>query len=650
MASMDSTSTPATLLGIKTNVSNAKKILETLESHFGSLDKTSTQADKDWTKSIESLRKDLKNQGDASEGAMKEVNSPLCSSLSEHYWSFTLFTEVLEELYAEGFVKNMRQQVTKEVNQQIDPLVQQEVAKQLDNYMAEEHQQKLVELREQIDTVNIGIQNTESRRANSLLNKGNPGVVLSPIYDSKGKIGSSLISAHVNMFGGSPLNRLSWLRSSHTFFNTIIAFPSTRWLLFNAGKPLTIPDDTKATKQAIAFLRTEDLKSILGSEPYFGQGKEKGEILEESTDASGFSPLEAVRHHDKPVVFLGVLEPDTQSVPLQQDVIKDPQIVLSKLGGTPYFSMEISDLELSPEELDQVLKNTQIGQQGVEFSWAEPRGLSLALDLVTAGIFALARSMTDWNSRNKFCPGCGCKTYSMWGGWKISCTSLLPWTDNNGRKPCPTIKGLHNFTHPRTDGVVIMVTIDETGDKKRFPGRFYSALAGFIEPGETFEDAVKREMWEEAGIDVWDVRYHSGQPWPYPAHLMVGFYARANSEQPIRTDLDNELVDARWFTRQEIQLILSGKGGQLLSQADYKKLTDRHEGDQGGILKVTTQAVASAENPTLAELATAQAPDDPIKLPPTTAIAGVLIKHWADGKIGFPNDTHKSTALQQGNL
>ncbi|KAG1798332.1 NUDIX hydrolase domain-like protein [Suillus subaureus] len=92
-----------------------------------------------------------------------------------------------------------------------------------------------------------------------------------------------------------------------------------------------------------------------------------------------------------------------------------------------------------------------------------------------------------------------------------------------------------------------MLAIDESGEKvllgrnKKFPGKFYSALAGFIEPGESFEDAVKREMWEEAGVKVWNVRYHSGQPWPYPANLMVGYYATADSSAPIRTDLDNEL-------------------------------------------------------------------------------------------------------------
>ncbi|EEB87729.1 hypothetical protein MPER_14823, partial [Moniliophthora perniciosa FA553] len=82
---------------------------------------------------------------------------------------------------------------------------------------------------------------------------------------------------------------------------------------------------------------------------------------------------------------------------------------------------------------------------------------------------------------------------------------------------------------------------------RKFPLMFYSALAGFIEPGEAFEDSVMREMWEEAGVRVWDVTYHSAQPWPYPANLMVGYYARADSTKPIRTDLDNELMGSSYL-------------------------------------------------------------------------------------------------------
>jgi len=147
----------------------------------------------------------------------------------------------------------------------------------------------------------------------------------------------------------------------------------------------------------------------------------------------------------------------------------------------------------------------------------------------------------------------------MWGGWKIACSSLLPWAEPTD-KPCFTAsvllyifdsivdlfffsvysKGLHNFTHPRTDVVVIMIAIDETHDKillgrgvssikrnictfhiygifsfkqRKSPIKYYSGLAGFLEPGESLEDAVARETLEEAGVYVWDVKFHSGQCW-----------------------------------------------------------------------------------------------------------------------------------------
>jgi len=283
-------------------------------------------------------------------------------------------------------------------------------------------------------------------------------------------------------------------------------------------------------------------------------------------------------------------------------------------------------------------------------NWSEPRALMSILDAFTAAIFALARSLVDWNQRNKFCAGCGSPTYSMWGGWKIACRSILPWADNGNKKPCPTVKGLHNFTHPRTDAVVIMIAIDETGDKvllgrgRTFPGIYYSALAGFIEPGESFEDAVAREMWEEAGVSVWNIKYHSGQPWPYPANLMVGFYARADSSKPIRTDLDNELVDARWFTRQEILANLNDKSGTTFSKPDYKKLAENTEGRGSNTVKSTSDPTPQASTPTdaartLQPILAERRPswnELPFQLPPVISIAGVLIRDWAERKIGFP--------------
>ncbi|KAF9012575.1 NUDIX hydrolase domain-like protein [Cyathus striatus] len=417
------------------------------------------------------------------------------------------------------------------------------------------------------------------------------------------------METHVNKFGGSPLNRLSWLRASHPFLNAIIRKQDARWLLFDAGQPLISTDPNLPSKIGPVFLSTNNVRPLLGEEPFFGQGKDIGDVVSEE-GAPPHSPTEAARHRSGRIVFLGLHEMKAnEGSALPSSEFKDPELAISKLEGTPYFAMDVADLDLEREKLDGFLKNTTPAKEGLAISWSEPRALLSILDDFTAAVFASARSLVDWNHRNKFCPACGSTTYSMWGGWKISCSSLLPWSDSIDRKPCPTSKGLHNFTHPRTDAVVIMIAIDETGEKvllgrgRRFPGKFYSALAGFIEPGESFEDAVAREMWEEAGVSVWNIRYHSGQPWPYPATLMVGFYARADSSQPIRTDLDNELVDARWFTRDEVLSVLAHAAGTKFTKRDHKIITENIEGrDNQKPLESAAQAPSPGDNPTLVQV------------------------------------------------
>ncbi|KAJ6593382.1 NUDIX hydrolase domain-like protein [Mycena capillaripes] len=431
--------------------------------------------------------------------------------------------------------------------------------------------------------------------------------------------------------GGSPLNRLSWLRSSHSFLNAVVASPKARWLVSNGGQQLvSVPALSSSDTPTVAQLTTSQVKSYLGPEPYFGQGKDDGRVL----TADEVTPhTESARHRGVRVVFLGLLDSLSTLNALPTSDFTDPERAVANLQGIPYFALDIGELGIDTDAFLTQDRDNQI------LSWGEPRALlmGLQLDKVSLTVFNEARSMVDWNQRNKFCPACGSSTYSMWGGWKISCSTLLPWADNTGKKPCPTGKGLHNFTHPRTDPVVIMIAIDETGEKillgrgKKFPGKFYSALAGFIEPAETFEDAVQREMWEEAGVKVWDVTYHSAQPWPFPANLMVGFYARADASQPIRLDLDNELMDARWYTRDEVLEVLNHKLGTRFSTTDHKKLSDVENG--------TTSAEVKPVEPVVDE--------PPFRVPPTGAIAGVLIREWAYRKIQF---TTAVPSVQKGNL
>ncbi|KAE9400682.1 hypothetical protein BT96DRAFT_956810 [Gymnopus androsaceus JB14] len=412
------------------------------------------------------------------------------------------------------------------------------------------------------------------------------------------------------MFSGSPLNRLSWLRNSHSFLNSIVASPKSKWLLFRTGNPLSTKSDSKSS---LAYLSTQEVAPFIGQGPYFGQAKETGLLSSEEK----ISATESVRHRGAPIVFLGLHESSSSgSGALPSSDFVDAEKAVAKLEGTPYFALDVSDLEMEED-----------CKAGETLTWLDARSVMTNVDLFNGAIFAEARGMCDWNSRNKFCAGCGSRQHSLWGGWKMGCSTLMPWADNTGRKPCPSGKGLHNYTHPRSDPVVIMCAIDETGEKvllgqnNRFKGKFYSALAGFIEPGETFEDAVKREMWEEAGVKTWDVQYHSGQPWPFPASLMCGFYARADSTQPVRVDLDNELADARWFTREEVLTVLHHATGSYLDLAKLAEASSQLNNDPN---------------------------EPPFRVPPTTAVAGVLIKDWAEGVVKFPS--FSLTAPPKGNL
>lgn len=160
-----------------------------------------------------------------------------------------------------------------------------------------------------------------------------------------------------------------------------------------------------------------------------------------------------------------------------------------------------------------------------------------------SGALAQARSMIDWHNRHGFCAVCGCSTKSVESGYSRKCEN-------------PDCKASH---FPRTDPVVIMMITK--GDKcllgrgPHFPKGNYSCLAGFIEPGETIEQAVRREVFEEAGIKVGDVGYLASQPWPYPSSLMIGCSGEALSEE-ITIDSE-ELEDARWFTKAQAIEMLS---------------------------------------------------------------------------------------------
>ena len=164
------------------------------------------------------------------------------------------------------------------------------------------------------------------------------------------------------------------------------------------------------------------------------------------------------------------------------------------------------------------------------------------LDPAQAPIFAAALSLANWHRRHGFCSVCGKPTLPNRGGWSRACAAC------------------GNEHYPRVDPVVIMLAEHDgkllLGRSHHYPPGRYSALAGFVEPGETIEAAVARELKEEAGIEVADIRYLASQPWPFPSSLMIGAHARALSDSVVVDT--NELDDARWFSREDVVGALAG--------------------------------------------------------------------------------------------
>ena len=174
----------------------------------------------------------------------------------------------------------------------------------------------------------------------------------------------------------------------------------------------------------------------------------------------------------------------------------------------------------------------------------------LAPQAINSGELAMlgqAKAIFEWNKSHKFCSKCGTESTMVEAGYKRVCMN------------CKT----EHF--PRTDPVVIMLaTYKNTaflGRQKRFPPGMYSALAGFIEPGESIEEAVARELKEEAGIEIIEANYHSSQPWAFPNSLMIGYIAESKTDN-FKLD-EVELDEGRWFTKEELKNTLNGKNNEF---------------------------------------------------------------------------------------
>lgn len=227
-------------------------------------------------------------------------------------------------------------------------------------------------------------------------------------------------------------------------------------------------------------------------------------------------------------------------------------VFLGLAGGVAHFALDISDWEPDPAQvpepgqfLDATRQHHPLAPEGHGF--CELRALLAQLSPLEAELAATAKAILTWHDSHGFCARCGSRTDMAMGGWQ---------------RLCPACRTPH---FPRTDPVVIMLVTRGNkvllGRSPGWPEGMYSLLAGFMEPGETVEVAVRREVMEEAGVPVGAVRYLASQPWPFPASLMIGCAAEA-----LAFDLTHDPVEidhVLWVTREEVARIFSGRHPQI---------------------------------------------------------------------------------------
>ncbi|MEM7544966.1 MAG: NAD(+) diphosphatase [Pseudomonadota bacterium] len=211
-------------------------------------------------------------------------------------------------------------------------------------------------------------------------------------------------------------------------------------------------------------------------------------------------------------------------------------------AGTAHFAADVSYIA-PPDEKPAEFVDQRTLDLSENRKFIDLRAIMGEIDHRDAGIAAAAKGIFEWRLTHGFCANCGAKNTVSYAGWRMDCA---------------TCERQH---FPRTDPVVIMLILD--GDKVLlgraaiWPERMYSLLAGFMEPGETVEEAVRREVLEEAGIEVGEVRYVTSQPWPFPASLMIGCVGFAKGTE---INLDpHELQDALWVSKTDVADALAGR-------------------------------------------------------------------------------------------
>jgi NAD+ diphosphatase len=233
------------------------------------------------------------------------------------------------------------------------------------------------------------------------------------------------------------------------------------------------------------------------------------------------------------------------------DAPGDDAVFLGEWQGVDYWSMP--GAPSGEPELVQARGSwgvrEEIPKVGDEL-WVDLRAYGDLLDDTSAGLFTTAQALRHWHRQARFCARCGGRTQRLQFGWATRCESC-------GREE-----------YPRTDPAIICLVHDDAGVNGEqvllarqpvWPAGRYSVLAGFVEAGESLEGCVTREVREEAGADVWDVRYLGSQPWPFPRSIMLGFTARADASRPL-IPAEGEIEEALWVSRADVRAAFEADG------------------------------------------------------------------------------------------
>ncbi|KAK4565790.1 NADH pyrophosphatase [Recurvomyces mirabilis] len=323
-------------------------------------------------------------------------------------------------------------------------------------------------------------------------------------------------------FSNGGINRLAFLRTQNELLDRASTHPAARYLTFHELNALRAEDGK------FAYLDYNDIEHVIGR-PY---------AKEEKVRVADFDPIS----HAPSLIFLGL---DLESAG-GSDAVE-----LDNYRGRPYFALDVT-----PDHY-KVFRE-QLVSQGKAYT---PTRIDLGLTHPESAVLSHARSMIDWNNRNRFCSSCGGRTLSTHGGAKVVCPPA------DAGKPrasaCPTRVGLHNQAFPRTDPTVIIAPISADskrvllGRGKHWPGNYFSCLSGFVEPGESLEVATRREAYEETGVKIGRVQLHSSQPWPYPSTLLIGAMGQCERGGEDITYPETELAEAKWFELGEIEHALN---------------------------------------------------------------------------------------------